>query len=197
MSLEQVSPGLVFLLMAAGLFILMVQNFRLALAALAAQYLLVFLLVTSVLPSSLALVKLVVGWMITAQFISEVRLIGKEWENRIALSGNLLRGGILLFLWVVVYLALPLIQTWIPVDRTVLLGGMILISCGLIQVGLSNQVLRISIGLLTLFSGFEVVYAALEPSVLVSGLLVLVNIGIGLAALFLVIRGTEGNEVII
>lgn len=197
MSLEQFSPGLVFLLMAAGLFILMVQNFRLALAALAAQYLLVFLLVTSVLPSSLALVKLVVGWMITALFISEVRLIGKEWENRIALSGNLLRGGILLFLWVVVYLALPLIQTWIPVDRTVLLGGMILISCGLIQVGLSNQVLRISIGLLTLFSGFEVVYAALEPSVLVSGLLVLVNIGIGLAALFLVIRGTEGNEVII
>jgi hypothetical protein len=196
MNLEQVSPGLVVLLMVTGLCILMVQKFRLAVVALAAQYLLVFLLITSVLPSSLALVKLLVGWMITALFVSEIRLIEKEWENRIALSGNLLRGGILLFLWIVVYLGLPLIQSWVPVPRIVLLGGMILLSSGLIQTGLSNQVLRISIGLLTLFSGFEVIYAALESSVLVSGLLVLVNIGIGLTGLFLVIRGNEENEVV-
>ena len=196
MNLAQVSPLLVVLLMAASLCILMLQNFRLALAALAAQYLLIFLLITSVLPSSLALVKLLVGWMITALLVSEIRLIEKDWENRIALSGNLLRGGVLFLLWIVVYLGLPLIQLWIPVNQTVLLGGLILLSGGLIQVGLSNQVLRVSLGLLTLFSGFEIIYAALEPSVLVSGLLVLVNIGIGLTGLFLVIRGKEENEVI-
>ena len=196
MNLAQVSPLLVVLLMAASLCILMLQNFRLALAALAAQYLLIFLLITSVLPSSLALVKLLVGWMITALLVSEIRLIEKDWENRIALSGNLLRGGVLILLWIVVYLVLPLIQLWIPVNQTVLLGGMILLSGGLIQVGLSSQVLRVSLGLLTLFSGFEIIYAALEPSVLVSGLLVLVNIGIGLTGLFLVIRGKEENEVI-
>jgi hypothetical protein len=196
MNLAQVSPLLVVLLMAASLCILMLQNFRLALAALAAQYLLIFLLITSVLPSSLALVKLLVGWMITALLVSEIRLIEKDWENRIALSGNLLRGGVLILLWIVVYLGLPLIQLWIPVNQTVLLGGLILLSGGLIQVGLSNQVLRVSLGLLTLFSGFEIIYAALEPSVLVSGLLVLVNIGIGLTGLFLVIHGKEENEVI-
>jgi len=197
MNLAQVSPVLLVLLMASSLCILMLQNFRLALAALAAQYLLIFLLITSVLPSSLALVKLLVGWMITALLVSEIRLIEKDWENRIALSGNLLRGGVLILLWIVVYLVLPLIQLWIPVNQTVLLGGMILLSGGLIQVGLSSQVLRVSLGLLTLFSGFEIIYAALEPSVLVSGLLVLVNIGIGLTGLFLVIRGKEDNEVIL
>lgn len=196
MNLAQVSPVLLVLLMASSLCILMLQNFRLALAALAAQYLLIFLLITSVLPSSLALVKLLVGWMITALLVSEIRLIEKDWENRIALSGNLLRGGVLILLWIVVYLVLPLIQLWIPVNQTVLLGGLILLSGGLIQVGLSSQVLRVSLGLLTLFSGFEIIYAALEPSVLVSGLLVLVNIGIGLTGLFLVIRGKEENEVI-
>ncbi len=196
MNLAQVSPVLLVLLMASSLCILMLQNFRLALAALAAQYLLIFLLITSVLPSSLALVKLLVGWMITALLVSEIRLIEKDWENRIALSGNLLCGGVLFLLWIVVYLGLPLIQLWIPVNQTVLLGGLILFSGGLIQVGLSNQVLRVSLGLLTLFSGFEIIYAALEPSVLVSGLLVLVNIGIGLTGLFLVIRGKEENEVI-
>lgn len=196
MNLAQVSPVLLVLLMASSLCILMLQNFRLALAALAAQYLLIFLLITSVFPSSLALVKLLVGWMITALLVSEIRLIEKDWENRIALSGNLLRGGVLILLWIVVYLGLPLIQLWIPVNQTVLLGGLILLSGGLIQVGLSNQVLRVSLGLLTLFSGFEIIYAALEPSVLVSGLLVLVNIGIGLTGLFLVIRGKEENEVI-
>jgi len=197
MNLAQVSPVLLVLLMASSLCILMLQNFRLALAALAAQYLLIFLLITSVFPSSLALVKLLVGWMITALLVSEIRLIEKDWENRIALSGNLLRGGVLILLWIVVYLVLPLIQLWIPVNQTVLLGGMILLSGGLIQVGLSSQVLRVSLGLLTLFSGFEIIYAALEPSVLVSGLLVLVNIGIGLTGLFLVIRGKEDNEVIL
>lgn len=196
MNLAQVSPVLLVLLMASSLCILMLQNFRLALAALAAQYLLIFLLITSVFPSSLALVKLLVGWMITALLVSEIRLIEKDWENRIALSGNLLRGGVLILLWIVVYLGLPLIQLWIPVNQTVLLGGMILLSGGLIQIGLSSQVLRVSLGLLTLFSGFEIIYAALEPSVLVSGLLVLVNIGIGLTGLFLVIRGKEENEVI-
>jgi len=196
MNLAQVSPVLLVLLMASSLCILMLQNFRLALAALAAQYLLIFLLITSVFPSSLALVKLLVGWMITALLVSEIRLIEKDWENRIALSGNLLRGGVLILLWIVVYLGLPLIQLWIPVNQTVLLGGLILLSGGLIQVGLSSQVLRVSLGLLTLFSGFEIIYAALEPSVLVSGLLVLVNIGIGLTGLFLVIRGKEENEVI-
>lgn len=192
----QISPSLIFLIMAVCLIVLMIQDFRLAAAALGVQYLLVFLLITLALPTGLALVKLLVGWMVTALFISEWKLIGEDWENRTAVSGNILRGGVVLLLWIVLYLALPLLQVWFPVNRNLLLGGMILLSSGIIQVGLSRQVLRIVFGLLTLFSGFEIIYAALEPSVLVSGLLALVNIGIGLTGLFLAVMGREENEVI-
>ena len=194
--LGQISPSLIILIMAVCLILLMIQDFRLAAAALGVQYLLAFLFITLVLPTGLALVKLLVGWMVTALFISEWRLIGEDWKNRTAVSGNILRGGVVMLLWIVLYLALPLLQVWFPVNRNLLLGGMILISSGMIQVGLSRQVLRIAFGLLTLFSGFEIIYAALEPSVLVSGLLALVNIGIGLTGLFLAVQGREENEVV-
>lgn len=193
---EQISPSLTILMMVTCLVLLMIQDFRLAVTALGVQYLLVFILIAAVLPTGLALVKLLVGLMITALFLSEIRTIGKDWENRIAASGNLLRGGVVLILWIVVYLALPLLQVWFPVNQNLLMGGMILLSSGMIQVGLSRQVLRVAFGLLTLYSGFEIIYAALEPSVLVSGLLALVNIGIGLTGLFLAVQGSDKNEVI-
>jgi hypothetical protein len=99
-------------------------------------------------------------------------------------------------LWIVFYLATPAMKTWLPVPLNSLIGGLFLISGGIIEFGLSNQVIRVCIGLLTLMSGFEVIYAALEPSVLVSGLLALVNIGIGLVGIFLIMRRETDSEVV-
>ena len=55
----------------------------------------------------------------------------------------------------------------------------------LLQIGFSMRVSRIFLGLLTLLSGFEILYAAVEQATLVEGLLVLINLGIALMCSYL------------
>jgi hypothetical protein len=50
--------------------------------------------------------------------------------------------------------------------------------------------LRVTIGLLTALSGFEIIYAAIETSTLVTGLLAGVNLGLALAGAYLIIAPT-------
>jgi len=56
---------------------------------------------------------------------------------------------------------------------------------GLLQLGLTALPLRITIGLLTVLSGFEILYAVVETSTLVSGLLAGVSLGLALVGAYL------------
>jgi hypothetical protein len=55
----------------------------------------------------------------------------------------------------------------------------------LLLLGLSQQDLDISLGLLTTLAGFEVLYASLETSTLVVALLALIHLGMSLTAAYL------------
>ena len=71
---------------------------------------------------------------------------------------------------------------------------MILLGMGLLQLGMSDQPLRIIVGLLTLLSGFEVLYAAIENSVLVAGLLAVVTLGIASVGAYLIVVPTMEEQ---
>jgi hypothetical protein len=58
---------------------------------------------------------------------------------------------------------------------------------GLLQLGLSREAIRIVIGVLTVISGFEILYATLEASVLMTGLLAILNIGIAFVGAYLLL----------
>jgi len=73
-------------------------------------------------------------------------------------------------------------------------GGVLLIIMGILQIGMSIRPIRIIFGLLTAFSGFEVIYAGLEQSVLVAGFLVIITLGIALVGV-LFIQQEEGEIV--
>jgi hypothetical protein len=64
-------------------------------------------------------------------------------------------------------------------------SGLFLIGIGVLQVGLSSTMFRNAIGLLTLLSGFEILYAAVETSILIAGLLAIFSLGVALAAAYL------------
>ena len=64
-------------------------------------------------------------------------------------------------------------------------GGLLLIGMGLMQIALRSSLYRNALGLLTLFSGFEILYAAVESSTLVAGLLAAVNLGVALVTAYL------------
>ena len=67
------------------------------------------------------------------------------------------------------------------------LGGLLLLGLGLLQLGLSQEAIRIVIGVLTVISGFEILYATLEASVLMTGLLAILNIGIAFVGAYLLL----------
>jgi hypothetical protein len=73
-------------------------------------------------------------------------------------------------------------------------GSFVLISFGLLQLSLTSHPLRVIIGLLTFLSGFEIIYAAIETSTLVTGLLAGVNLGLALIGAYMLIVPTmESN----
>ncbi len=60
------------------------------------------------------------------------------------------------------------------------MGSTILMGLGLLQVSFSDSTLRVGTGLMTLVSGFEIVYGSIEPSLAVLSLLGSLHLGFAL-----------------
>jgi hypothetical protein len=69
-------------------------------------------------------------------------------------------------------------------------GGLLLVGMGLLHLGLTSQILRVVIGLMTVLSGFEIIYATVEGSVLVAALLAVINLGLALVGSYLLIASS-------
>jgi hypothetical protein len=175
----------VSLILASSLLILVSQNWRRVIIALAVQYIGVFWLIALSWPVELAVIKLVVGWVAGAMLGASPPADFIE-EKFSSTSGLVFRILAAIMVWILVYTTAPLLANWIPAQPAILWGGLLLIGMGLLQLGMSTHPLRAVLGLLTLLSGFEILYAAVEVSVLVTGLLALINLGVALVGSYLV-----------
>ena len=187
---------LLLLLCAAAL--LMSRDWRWVMGALGLQYFLAFLLVSSSWPLELAAVKLVAGWMagaVLALTRMNLPIEPEEATKRLPTSPAFLVLSTFLVL-LVVSGAAPALADWArQMSINQAWGGLILIGLGLLQVGLSGSNFRSVVGLLCLLSGFEILYAAVEASLLVAALLGVLNLGVGLAGSYLLqTPGTEQLE---
>lgn len=181
-----------------SLIILLNNQRRYQIISLAIQYLGVFGLSVLILPWGLAIIKLIVGWMVCSvlaaarplDFSSGFETIkgGEETPERLfrTLSASII--------WVIVFASTPIVETWLPIGTVVLWGGLLLIGMGMLQLGMSTQEDRLIIGLLTVLSGFEILYGAVEASVLVTGLLAMVNLGISLIGAYWLTPPVETEE---
>jgi hypothetical protein len=176
----------IILLILSSFFLVLFLGWRYALLALALQYVGVFWLIAQTLPIGLAAVKLIVGWMAGAVLAASQLNLGEELPVS-DLAGRIFRGFVMIFGIIVAFSILPAAEQWIPVERSLLTGGLILLISGLIQLGLTGNPFRLSIGLLTFLAGFEMIYAGLVSSVLVVGLLGLINLGVGLAGSYFIL----------
>jgi hypothetical protein len=159
---------------------------------LALQYVGVFVLTAYRWPLEMAAVKLVAGWMSVAILGSAMgagaaeRAAGWHGDEQPWPSGRIFRFFLAILMALAMWVLSPDLQSWLPgVPPPVVSGGMILIGMGLLHLGLTAQPFRVACGLLTVLAGFEVIYAAVESSVLVAALLALVNLGLALAGAYL------------
>ena len=176
-------------------------DWRVSVISLALLYVGVFILVSISWPQQMAAVKLVAGWMSGA--ILGLAMAGKpglrQGDNILAgrsyknspqpriLSESFFRfsTGVMVIL-AVVSISFN-IQDWVPeIGIYQIIAGLLLIGVGLLQLGFTSQSLNVALGLLTVLAGFEILYAAVEISALVAGLLAGVNLGIALIGAYLI-----------
>jgi hypothetical protein len=176
------------LLLVTSIGLLISRDWRWSLGFLAAQYLGMFWLVALHWPFGLASVKLVTGWMASAT-LGVTRLGMSEHETTRESAwpqGRLFRLFAAALVVVLVIAMTPNIEAMIPgVSRPVIAGSLLLAGMGLLHLGINAEILRIILGLLTVLAGFEILYATVETSILLAGLLTIVNLGLALAGAYL------------
>lgn len=198
MAVNIISWAAVLIIFGAALLMLINLDWRVNLGALTVLQLSAFWLVSRHLPFAMASAKLVTGWMVVAT-LGMTRLGLQQGQNEKEEAfwprGKWFRL-ILLFLIVMVAAgATPRIEAAIPgMGLPVIAGGILLIGAGVVQFGVTSDILRIFLGLATLLTGFEILYAAVESSILVTGLLSVVNLGLGLTGSYLLTCGDAAQE---
>ena len=189
MSAVSLSTVGVAILLITSLTLLLSRDWRLGIGALGVQYLGVFLLVSVTWPVNLAVIKLVAGWMAGAvmglTYVSSG--LGRN-ETKIWPTERLFRLLAAALVILVVLSLTPQTVDWVPnIGPFQVAGGLLLIGMGIMHHALTEHSLQALLGLMTALSGFEILYAAVESSALVAGLLAVVNLGIGLTGAYLLI----------
>jgi hypothetical protein len=204
------SSTLLIALIAASSLLVIISDWRLLNLILGAEYLLIggFLFVSRIegIPAELAIVKALVGIMtLPVLYISSRRARwGKNPDEEaveqtksparrlewLSAPGLALRGTVAL-LGAAVALSVALrnpIQFTASqaTSRDITIATFVLIAQGLLNVALNENPLKVGLGLLTVLAGFELFYTVVEPTLLVVGLLGIVNLVIALALSYLI-----------
>ena len=194
MVIDIISWIAVGLILATSTAILINRDWRLSLGALAVQYVAAFWLITRHLPFVMGSAKLITGWMVVAA-LGMTRLglpsAGDEKEETFLPRGQWFRVILVCTIALFTFGATPRIESAIPgLGWQVIAGSLILIGAGVVHLGLTSEPLNVTIGLLTMLTGFEILYAAVESSILVAGLLAVTSLGLGIVGSYLLIAGS-------
>jgi len=178
--------------------LLLARDWRWLIIFLSAQYFGMLILTLMHWPLGMASVKVVAGWMSAA--ILGMTRSGLPRENRVERQSILPRGrlfrlfaaGIVIL---VVATATPRVDIVVAdAGFAVTSGALLLIGMGLLHLGVTDHILRVTIGLMTVISGFEILYATVEGSILVAALLAGINLGLALVGSYLLIASNSQVE---
>lgn len=174
--------------------IMLARDWRWSVIFLAIQYLGVFILALQHWPISMATVKITAGWMsVTILSMTRSNLPDETTNNSDLLPQSrffrLIAAG---FVGLITAAGTPQVDVMMAdAGMAVTAGSLLLIGMGLLHLGVTDQVLEVIIGLMTVISGFEILYTAVESSILVAALLAIVNLGLALAGSYLMIASNS------
>ena len=187
----------VVLILVTSIGLIIVRDWRWSLILLAAQYVAVFILTLQHWPLGMASVKLVAGWMsaailgMTRSSFPSLEIEEQGFWPRGLLFRLFAAGIILLIVWAMT----PTVDTIMADAGYAVTGGsLILIGMGLLHLGITSYILRVVIGLMTVLSGFEIIYSAVEGSILVAALLATINLGLAMVGAYLLIAQYNAQE---
>lgn len=163
------------------------RDWKWSLGFLGTQYLGVFGFVQTIWPINLAIVKLISGLIVClAIATSQKNITAFSFSETSWPQGRLFR---LLATALILLTTLSIssqTSTWLGISNPIgTWASLLLMGIGLFQLGITTQPMRVIIALLTLISGFEIIYAFVESSALVAAMLVLINLGLSLVGIYM------------
>lgn len=182
----------------AGAGIYLINEWRIRFLILIGQYFLIGLLFVRIFDTrpELALLKILVGWLICGAFLISARVraqAANELEHQFQWASHLpFRILSLTVMTAVAYLAsqrypLPFVSAELA------LACFILIVLAVLFVGTEeNDAIVVGVGVLNLLAALDIFYSSQDPGLVVTGLLVMVNLIVGLAVSYLAVA--EGAE---
>ncbi len=205
MTFESLALPALILVTLTSIMLLLIVDWRVNLVAQAMEYLGVFILIALSWPLAMAVSQLVAGWMAGAVLGIAIASL-KELQGSGARAPNLDAGrrpriiprlriraetifqlcaAALVFL--VIASLVPRLAGFFGGTRIELVWGcLILAGMAILKLGFSARPFPLVIGLLTFLSGFTILYAAVEISSLVAGLLAGVELSLALVGAYLV-----------
>jgi len=198
LNFEMYSLQALILLSISVLMLLVSYDWRLLIGALGLMYVGIFMLVSGSYTLEMAVVKLITGWISASvlgiSIFSET--IRNHYTIHYSISEIIFRiSAAGLIGLVTVSISPGVLELIREASPEQVIGGVILLGMGLLHLGFSGQPLNTVIGLLILFGGFEILYSTIESSILVNGLLAIINLSIALVGAYLLISPTlESDE---
>ena len=194
--------ALLGLFLTAGI-IVVGRDWRLLILALLIQYILVGLVLSRLVRPDIAVLKVMIGAFIcpilflSARQVSInpalVSFLGKERRHINPPTGYFFR---LLSALLMVLIAITLSETFtLPViSPNITIAVYWLVLAGLVTLILTEDPLKVGLGLLTILVGFDLFYTTLERSLLITGLWGSTNLLIALALSYLIVAKGAGPE---
>jgi hypothetical protein len=196
----------VCILTIAVIFLIVARDWRVRITSLSVIYGGVFVLVFLSWPITLALVKLVAGWMSGAILGMALTNYSKEGFKFDATQPDVLIRGNTQSIWanrifqiffcaLIILVVLSVTHKLIDIVPSITyeqaFAGLLLIGMGLLQLSQVSEPDGVCLGLLVFLAGFETLYAVVETSTLLAGLLASVNLGIALVGAYLIANWIE------
>ena len=198
-------------LVLAGSLLVILSDWRAGILALLVEYAATALLLTQLVIGEVALVKLIGGVLVAAilaitawqlNFGRSTRPGVPAWQMRLA-TPTALPFRLMAVIMVVVSalyvsgqpnLVLPGLDSGSAANS----ASYLLMALGLLNLGLTEEPMSAGFGLLTLLLGFEIFYAAVEPSLAVVAMMAGVELSVALAVSYLAAlqRGSDRGEAI-
>jgi hypothetical protein len=188
-------PAVVGVLITAVMLVV-IRDWRVDVIALAAQYFFVVLLMSRSIRLEMAAVKGLIGWLICLVFyVTEQQASALESSDEESISDRRWQWWVMsshasfALLAAILVAVVAYIATWfMPLPESTIditLACYLLAGLGMLLLGLGEGPLQVGLGLLMFLSGFDLFYVALVPSLVVAGLLGVINFVIALAMAYL------------
>lgn len=180
-------------LLASVAIVMLIADWRLSLLALAGQYLLVAILLSTLIPLQIATVRMIAGGLVATMFYITARRVNRARRQR-APDEIFLDAPVRGVFWMnlpfrIIVLALVALSVIALSGQFVLLNaptlfwvtGLWLAIGGLATIALTRDALKLGMGLLFFTSGFGIIYLSIDNSLLIYALLVIADLVIALA----------------